>query len=76
MRVRRRTAMLTAIGLGVGGVAGFMGELIRDRSHRGASAAWAGLRWTEDVESPPVTAEPKGVVHGTQAGTAHSRLAL
>ncbi len=70
MRVRGRAAALVAVGLGLGGVGGFLGGLWQDRSHGGAG--WVSPRLSLSEDRSLLTAEPKGVVHGTQARTAHA----
>jgi hypothetical protein len=74
MRVRKATALLV-MGLGLGGVGGFVGGLVQDLARRKAGPGEGTLWWDEDAAGPR-SAESRGVVHGTQTRTAHSRLAL
>ena len=73
MRVQKRTALL-AVGLGLGGVSGFLGSLIQDRAHWGATTG--DLHLSLSGERLLVTAESKGAIHGTQARTADSGQSL
>ncbi len=72
MREHRRATFLT-VELVVGALCGFVSGMILDRSRRGAAGRAADLSWKQDA-ARLTAAEPEGVVHGTQAGTADSRL--
>ena len=77
MREHRRAVFLT-VELVAGALGGFVSGMILDRSRHGAAGlnptqCLADLWWNQDAARPKA-AEPEGVVHGTQAGTADSRL--
>jgi len=72
MREHRRAVFLTAE-LMVGALCGFVSGMILDRFRQDAAERAADLSWKQDA-ARLTAAEPEGVVHGTQAGTADSRL--
>ncbi|MEY9838508.1 hypothetical protein ABH941_003742 [Streptacidiphilus sp. EB103A] len=77
MHEHRRAVFLTAE-LVAGVLGGFVSGMILDRSRHGAAGPnptqrVADLSWNQDAVRL-TAAEPEGVVHGTQAGTADSRL--
>lgn len=73
MREHGRAVFLTAE-LVVGALCGFVFGMILDRSRQGAAERAADLSWNQQDAARLTAAEPEGVVHGTQAGTADSRL--
>jgi hypothetical protein len=77
MREHRRAVFLT-VELVAGALVGFVSGMILDRSRQGGASTSptqraADLSWKQDA-ARVTAAEPEGVVHGTQAGTADSRL--
>jgi hypothetical protein len=72
MRAQGRAVLLTGE-LVAGAVCGFVSTMILDRSRQGAAERDAALSWKQEA-ARAAAAGPEGVVHGTQAGTADSRL--